>query len=170
MRVLSDIRTTEMASHQIHHYKTFIDSNASYTLESLPLWIKRLTGCKTGCSAQNRNLSESFIKHTLTFQILIKDWERFLIWALQPVFQPVALYISHYFTIIRHHSSSFAILIRTVFHKCSWKFAFFDRKWQTNGILLTCPGDTGWISDTVGVKNFRRPPPISSRSPLPIIW
>ena len=37
----------------------------------------------------------------------------------------IKFYISHYFTIIRHHSSSFAILIRTVFHEYgdfSWKF------------------------------------------------
>ncbi len=38
------------------------------------------------------DLASSSNVHTLTFQILIvKDWERFLIWALQPVFQPVAL-------------------------------------------------------------------------------
>ena len=40
------------------------------------------------------DLVSSSDMHTLIFQILIvKDWERFLIWALQPVFQPVALSI-----------------------------------------------------------------------------
>ncbi len=39
------------------------------------------------------DLVSSSDMHTLTFQILIvKDRERFLFWALQPVLQPVALY------------------------------------------------------------------------------
>ncbi len=41
------------------------------------------------------DLVSSSNMHTLTFQILIvKTWEKFLIWALQPVFQPVALWRS----------------------------------------------------------------------------
>ncbi len=38
------------------------------------------------------DLVSSSNMHTLSFQILIvKDWEGFLFWALQPVLQPVAL-------------------------------------------------------------------------------
>ncbi len=39
--------------------------------------------------------------------------------------------ISH-FTLFHNHSSSLAILIQTVFHERSRKFAFFDRNLQTN--------------------------------------
>ncbi len=52
--------------------------------------IQRGSGWNTGCSAQNRNLSACI--PTSSMQILIvKDWERFLIWALQPVLQPASL-------------------------------------------------------------------------------
>ncbi len=61
----------------------------------------------------------------------------------------IKFYISNYFTIIRHHSSSFVILIRTVFHERSRKLAFFtgiDRQkpWKTVWINIVIFRESSW--------------------------
>ena len=49
-----------------------------------------------------------------------------------------------HFTLFHNHSSSFPILIWTIFHERSRKFAFFDMKWKTVRINITIFHESSW--------------------------